>query len=227
MTYLSKEDSVKTLLQWVVSGLDELDQQAALAESMSFDQAMTSPALFPFSHSQPPPLGVPVPGPGPNSPPLEPAKMAYDNESKDESEEAIGFPGAGLGIGLGEGLERQESRDSDVSRSRYPQIATEILTSELWTIPETVMAHKDTLLRPFWDAVLPVQEVSTPSTVDSSRMSRQEQSERERARDEFWSEKDEERERKREVIRGLWTRVNGALISKRTTEVGLLSRRDC
>jgi SIT4-associating protein SAP185/190 len=43
--------------------------------------------------------------------------------------------------------------------------------------------------------------------------------ERDRARDEFWSDADEERDRKREIIRGMWVKVNGALITKRTTEV--------
>ena len=92
---------------------------------------------------------------------------------------------------------------------RYPQIATEILTSELWTITETVMASRDALLTPFWDAVLPDR------TADESH----DRGERERARDEFWSDKDEERDRKREVIRGMWVRVNGTFMAKRTTEV--------
>ena len=96
---------------------------------------------------------------------------------------------------------------------RYPQIATEILTSELWTISETVMSHKDTLLKPFWDAVLP--DVPSPAY----------ESEKERARDEFWSDADEERDRKREIIRGMWTRVNGALMHKRTHEVGTRKTR--
>jgi len=69
------------------------------------------------------------------------------------------------------------------------------------------MSHKDTLLKPFWDTVLP--DVPSP-TYDS---------ERERARDEFWTDDDEERDRKREIIRGMWTRVNGALMHKRTHEV--------
>jgi SIT4-associating protein SAP185/190 len=50
-------------------------------------------------------------------------------------------------------------------------------------------------------------------------MSLYEQSERDRARDEFWSEEDEERDRRREVIRGLWMRVNATLLTKRTSEV--------
>jgi SIT4-associating protein SAP185/190 len=103
---------------------------------------------------------------------------------------------------------------------RYPQVATEILSSELWTISETIMSNKESLLKPFWDAVLPPIEAVTPSTEDSLAKSKLEQTERERARDEFWSDKDEERDRQREVIRGMWTRVNGTLMTKRTHEVG-------
>lgn len=74
------------------------------------------------------------------------------------------------------------------------------------------MNHKDTLLRPFWDqVVLPL---------DPSPRSARERTERDRARLAYWTEEDEERERKREVIRGMWMRVNASLLQKRTTEVG-------
>lgn len=72
------------------------------------------------------------------------------------------------------------------------------------------MNHKDTLLEPFWDAVLP--PVEKKRDVALLR-------ERERARVVFWTDEDEERDRKREVIRGLWMRVNASLLQKRTTEM--------
>lgn len=72
------------------------------------------------------------------------------------------------------------------------------------------MSNKEALLTPFWDAILP------PDLAGDAGNDR---SERERARDEFWSELDEERDRKREVIRGMWVRVNGTFMAKRTTEV--------
>lgn len=99
--------------------------------------------------------------------------------------------------------------------SRYPQVATEILTSDLWSIPECIMSHKDRLLRPFWEAVLP--------PIAEDQQSRHEQGERERARDEFWSDEDEERHRQRETIRGFWTRINASLLLKRPQEVRPLS----
>lgn len=73
------------------------------------------------------------------------------------------------------------------------------------------MNHKDTLLRPFWDqVVLPLDANARPP---------RERTERERARLAYWTEEDEERERKREVIRGMWMRVNASLLQKRTTEM--------
>lgn len=187
---------MRSLLQWVVSGLDELDEQAALANSASFDHAASSPLYPSYRHHDTIPLA------GPSSPPLEPAQIP------DLPPDII--PGSGLG------LERQDSHDTEASRARYPQIATEILTSDVWTISETIISNKDTLLQPFWDAVLPPD--GRPSTPSPSH------SDRERARDEFWSELDEERDRKREVIRGMWTRVNGALMQKRTHEVRIKIR---
>jgi len=45
VTYLSKEDSVKTLLQWVISGLDKLDEEAVLADSACYDQVAHNPSF--------------------------------------------------------------------------------------------------------------------------------------------------------------------------------------
>jgi SIT4-associating protein SAP185/190 len=101
--------------------------------------------------------------------------------------------------------------------TRYPKLACEILTSDLWSIPDTVMSNKEALLRPFWDAVLPPISPSSPSSEPSDLFDK---TERERARDGYWSEVDEERDRKREVIRGMWMRINAAFVTKRTHEVG-------
>ncbi|KAK4687361.1 hypothetical protein P7C73_g2753, partial [Tremellales sp. Uapishka_1] len=220
VTYLSREDSIKSLLQWVISGLDELDQEAAEAFSASVRHASSTPDLFPsYRFLQ----DLPVPGPGPNSPPLEPAKMAEAQQEQDEPSSSagidprIGFsPGDLEGIGLGQGLDNgHDGAEDEVRRQRYPHVATEILTSEGWTISETVMSNKEALLRPFWEAVLSPSDKAEGSDTES----RQIESERERARDEFWSAEDEERDRKREIIRGLWFRVNNSLLTKRTTEM--------
>jgi SIT4-associating protein SAP185/190 len=76
------------------------------------------------------------------------------------------------------------------------------------------------LLTPFWEVVLPPLRPSSPTSNESASQMRREQTEKERARDEFWSDEDEERHRKQEAIRGMWTRINGTLLTKRPSEVG-------
>ncbi|WVF67561.1 hypothetical protein IAT40_002319 [Kwoniella sp. CBS 6097] len=234
VSYLAREDSVKSLLQWVIAGLDELDQAALAADTECLSQALSSPDLYP-SYRAPQPLVIP--GTGPNSPPLEPAKMMdVDLKDKEEGDSKQGestengvenqeeeFNSAE--IGLGRGLRRKSEGEEDMHRSKYPNTSTEILCcAELWSVSETIIKHADYLLAPFWDAVLPPIDPNSPCSSEgimasSMIMSRQEAGERERARNEFWSDKDEERDRRREVIRGMWMRVNGALMTKRTPEM--------
>lgn len=179
----------------MTSGLDELDQQAEKEEDDAYAKALKSDDAYPpYTKEQ---AGKEAGGSARKTPtpPLTPSSPSR----------------VPTGIGLGEGLGGQEESGADTNRTRYPSIAAEILTSELWTIPETIMNHKDTLLRPFWDqVVLPL---------DAHPRSARERTERERARLAYWTEDDEERERKREVIRGMWMRVNASLLQKRTTEV--------
>ncbi|WVQ72127.1 hypothetical protein IAR50_001672 [Cryptococcus sp. DSM 104548] len=218
VTFLSREDSAKSLLQWVVAGLDELDQAAADADTEIIAQAIASPDLYP-AYKAPTPLVIP--GAGPGSPPLEPAKLGVVNGDKGKKDGEVEEEEEGHGEldvpGLGQGLRRKSEADDDISRSKYPTTATEILTcQEIWSIADTIIRNADTLLTPFWDAVLPPIEPSTPT---SEGFSRREAGERDRVRNEFWSEKDEERDRRREIIRGLWMRVNAALLIKRGPEM--------
>ncbi|KAK8854680.1 hypothetical protein IAR55_003419 [Kwoniella newhampshirensis] len=238
VAYLSREDPIKSLLQWVIAGLDELDQAAAAADEESFNQALTSSDLYPsyraVGTTNPLHFGTitgtgksQIPGTGPGSPPLEPAKLVdveiqevkEGEERKDgESDDANGL---GVGVGWGQGLRRKSDGEEEMHRSRYPSIAAEILCCvELWSIADTIMRNPEHLLTPFWDAVLPPLDPTTPTTETSSTtLSRHEAGERERARHEFWSDADEERDRRREMIRGMWMRVNGTLMTKRTTEM--------
>ncbi|BEJ17191.1 hypothetical protein CspHIS471_0605920 [Cutaneotrichosporon sp. HIS471] len=193
VTYLSRDESIQSLLGWVTSGLDDLDTQSEEAENEAYHKALKADDIFPpFKCTEGP---------------LVPA--GDDGNGDDDAGDSQIMPG--LGIGLGQGFDAPEETDSvDTRRAKYPQIATEILTSELWTIPETIMSHKSTLLEPFWEAVLPPVEKKRDVAL---------QRERERARLIFWTNDDEDRERKREVIRGLWMRVNASLLQKRTTEM--------
>ncbi|KAK6910784.1 hypothetical protein I203_104816 [Kwoniella mangroviensis CBS 8507] len=237
VSYLSREESVKSLLNWVVAGLDELNQQAEEADEKCLEVALTSPDLYP---SYKPSLinNLPVPGNGPDSPPLEPSPAAapaqdlvnvdLKDEHKDQNQEDSGAiendEFIGSDVGLGKGLRRKSEGEEELHRSRYPNLAAEILCcTELWSISETIVHNPDYLLLPFWDAVLPPLDASSPngesSLASSMILSRQQAGERERARNEFWNEKDEERDRRREVIRGMWMRVNGVLMTKRTPEM--------
>ncbi|WVR09507.1 hypothetical protein IAU60_006575 [Kwoniella sp. DSM 27419] len=238
VAFLSREDSVKSLLQWVIAGLDELDQAAAAADVECLSQALSSPDLYP-SYRAPQPMVIP--GTGPSSPPLVPSNIGVDPEQpnghgrgdvaserkKEADEDEDQFDGAE--IGLGKGLRRKSEGEEEMHKSRYPNVATEVLCcAELWSIADTIVKHSDHLLMPFWDAVLPpISEPTSPTTASGTDeqmnssivMSRQEAGERERARNEFWSEKDEERDRRREMIRGMWMRVNGTLLTKRTSDM--------
>jgi SIT4-associating protein SAP185/190 len=95
VTYLSKEDHIKSLLHWVVAGLDELDEQAHKSDLASFAHAVASLPSYTRQYK-----------PGPGSPPLEPAKVDEAPYSPD------------LPAGLGQGLETNEG-DEDTKRARH------------------------------------------------------------------------------------------------------------
>lgn len=103
---------MKSLLQWVVAGLDELDQAAAKSDSESLQHAITSTQIFPSIQLTP----VSAPAPGPGSPPLEPAKID-DDEEKKEGEQAPYSPE--LPAALGRGLGNDEGGDDEVKRARF------------------------------------------------------------------------------------------------------------
>lgn len=91
---------MKSLLQWVVSGLDELDQEASEAHIASFDHAVSSPELYPSYRASA------VTGAGPNSPPLTSGKLG-EEILEDTRPEAFR---------PSDGLDRQQSRDELRSR---------------------------------------------------------------------------------------------------------------
>lgn len=95
ITFLSREDSVKSLLHWVTSGLDELNEQASKAEESAFDEAVASKDVYP---------------------PFTGDKEETPAEDHGEGE---GEPIApGLGIGLGEGFAPVEETNTDMSRAK-------------------------------------------------------------------------------------------------------------
>lgn len=99
MTYLSREESVKSLLGWVTSGLDELDQQAEKEDDEAYAKALKSDEAYPPYErvgEESAKERAPTPPLSPSSPPAVPS-----------------------GIGLGEGLGGQEESGSDTNRTRW------------------------------------------------------------------------------------------------------------
>lgn len=104
VTYLSREESIKSLLGWVTSGLDELDSQAENAEDTAYHNALRSEDLFPPFTSTTGPL---VPG------------GDDDNVTKDSASSDEGPLAPGLGIGLGQGFEApEEPENADTQRAK-------------------------------------------------------------------------------------------------------------
>lgn len=120
VNYLSKDDVIRSLLNWVTSGLDELDHEDQMAESASLDHIVSSPGLFPSYQLRP--LATDS-GAGPDSPPLEPAKLA-EGESGSPPLDSPGGPGFSAGVGLGEGF--GDKKGDDANASRYDDKASKL-----------------------------------------------------------------------------------------------------
>lgn len=111
VTYLSREDSVKSLLSWVTSGLDDLDTQAEEAEDLAYSQALKSTEAYP-----PFKAGNPSSGVGP----VMPSAGSLDSTAEeDDGKSSLDDTHPGLGIGLGQGLGSQEADEAgEVQRAR-------------------------------------------------------------------------------------------------------------
>ena len=87
---MAKEDHIKSILHWVVAGLEELDEQAEKSDLASFKHAVASIPSYTQQFKS-----------APGSPPLEPANMAGAPYSPD------------LPAGLGQGLDTEKGDDTD------------------------------------------------------------------------------------------------------------------
>lgn len=104
VTYLSREESIKSLLGWVTSGLDELDAQAESSEDEAYHKALKSEDVFPPFTATDGPL---VPG------------GSVDNDAPNAVETENVPMAPGLGIGLGQGFEGpEESENADTQRAK-------------------------------------------------------------------------------------------------------------
>ncbi|PWN34366.1 SAPS-domain-containing protein [Meira miltonrushii] len=50
-------------------------------------------------------------------------------------------------------------------RFKYPYIASEVLSSDIWSIVDTALSNSDDLLVPFWDSILSKGATSNPPTI--------------------------------------------------------------
>lgn len=121
MTYLSREESVKSLLSWVTSGLDELDEAAAEAENDAYAKALESKDAYPpFKRIR---RGKKRESVGKSVAGDDEEEEGDDDEGaevadKEEVDRGNNLPDA-LGIGLGEGLAGPEEGSScDTNRAR-------------------------------------------------------------------------------------------------------------
>lgn len=90
VSYLSREDSVKSLLQWVTSGLDDLDEEADKAADAAYAKALASTDAYPPFRRL----------------------SAAEIDVKSEDDDMFGI---GLGVGL---ISQEEAGASDTNRFR-------------------------------------------------------------------------------------------------------------
>lgn len=94
VNFLSKDDSIRSLLHWVVSGLDELDEESRKAEQACLVQARHDEQRYPTFHtsSETSSDSVPVP--------LDPVKVAEENlaEMEGKKEEEADLSAGNMGM---------------------------------------------------------------------------------------------------------------------------------
>jgi SIT4-associating protein SAP185/190 len=117
----------------------------------------------------------------------------------------------------------QPDVEGDAKRQRYPHLATEILCADYFQISETVWSDLSGLLGPMWDIILGSREEALGMPVvegyDTIGQRSQLRAHVRYELDRTKSERDEDDEKRREIIRGNWTRINGMLLSKRPAQV--------
>lgn len=128
VSFLGREDTIKSLLQWIVSGLDELNEQIAQAEEAALQKALSDPEQYPSYQSElllsaiDSKAGTSTATDMSESPPMEPAKMAEEAMRRAESERdfmsASYERGNGNNGGSGNGNGNSEETP-DEQRSRW------------------------------------------------------------------------------------------------------------
>lgn len=115
VNFLSKDDSIKSLLHWVVSGLDELDEQSRQAERTCLAKARGETDTYPiFGGSTSSESGAET-----SVEPLEPAKVAEDNLAAAQEGSEGGDTDLSAGnMGMLSSAAPQEGEEDVVRRAR-------------------------------------------------------------------------------------------------------------
>jgi SIT4-associating protein SAP185/190 len=213
---------VRGLIAWSVYGTDEIERHADTAERRILEDLVKQGGLASLDSGT---ANGDKPGStGGLSPASTHDKAASETTERSESPTSSGlwgnFPNASP----------QPDVEGDAKRQRYPHLATEILCADYFQISETLWSDLPGLLGPIWDIILGSREEALGMPViegcdtpeQRSRLRAHVRYELERTK----SERDEDDDKRREIIRGNWTRINGMLLTKRPTQVRYHSYSD-
>jgi len=203
---------VRSLLAWAVYGTDEIERHADAAERNVLEALVKQGGLSTLDNER-----------------HEASEQTNGSVSAaaskpivpDEEDRNRGSPSSSWG-NLGN-ASPQPDLEGDARRQRYPHLATEILCADQFQISETLWSDLAGLLGPIWDIILSSREdaLGMPD-VQGCFSGEAKQKLRAHVRYELecrQSERDEDDAKRREIIRGNWTRINGMLMSKRPTQV--------
>jgi hypothetical protein len=207
---LSAKDNVRSLLAWAVYGTDEIERHADAAERNVLESLVKQGGLDALLENRKKEhLGQPEEVN--SATPVVPDEVERNRSSPSSSWGNLG------------NASPQPDLEGDARRQRYPHLATEILCTDQFQISETLWSDLAGLLGPIWDIILSSREdaLGMPD-VEGYPSGEAKQKLRAHVRYELecrQSERDEEDAKRREVIRGNWTRINGMLMSKRPAQV--------
>lgn len=255
MRFLATKDSLRSLLSWVTYGLEEIDERAR----QRLEEAEEKLALL---EKQRDARTRNIAGGGSDS-----KEIDTDTVIGPDGKEAVVVPASEKQSRLsdtddsaprlqGDSLyppqRSTQSKGSETSnttsvitdsageakRARYPQIATEILCSDVWSITEGLLDNLDSLMSVFWNRVVPDQHALLYTTMANGRghlfqgeakqgVSGGQVDNRERQRradlntlmEHNVTEQVENDGKRLEEIRGHWMRINTLLLNKRGPEV--------
>jgi len=203
---------VRSLLAWAVYGTDEIERHADAAERNVLEGLMKQGGLATLGDERPELSGQP------NGSVSAAASKPIVPDEEDRNRSSPSSSWGNLG-----NASPQPDLEGDARRQRYPHLATEILCADQFQISETLWSDLAGLLGPIWDIVLSSREdaLGMPDVQDCPT-GEAKQNLRAHVRYELecrQSERDEDDAKRREVIRGNWTRINGMLMSKRPAQV--------